>query len=80
MRYKLGDIVRYREDNKYLNHSNFFLVGMVVELFYDVPYDDIVEGKEDKKLLVKIQLFDETNAVPIREIEITNKRWEVLNG
>ena len=80
MRYKVGDIVRYREDNKYLNHSNFSLVGMVVELFYDIPYDDIVEGKEDKKLLVKIKLFDETNSVPIREIEITNKRWEVLNG
>ena len=80
MRYKVGDIVRYREDNKYLHHSNFSLVGMVVELFYDIPYDDIVEGKEDKKLLVKIKLFDETNSVPIREIEITNKRWEVLNG
>jgi hypothetical protein len=75
----VGDIVRYREDNKYL-HSSFSLVGMVVELFYDVPYDDLIEGKKEKKLLVKIQLFDETNSVPIREIEMTNKRWEVLNG
>ena len=80
MRYKVGDIVRYKEDSAYLHRSDLSLVGMVVELFYDIPYDDIVEGKEDKKLLVKIQLFDQTNAVPIREIEITNKRWEVLNG
>lgn len=75
MRYKVGDIVRYREDNAYLHRSDLSLVGMVVELYHDV-----IEGKEDKKLLVKIQLFDQTNAVPIREIEITNKRWEVLNG
>lgn len=75
MRYKVGDIVRYREDNAYLHRSDLSLVGMVVELYHDV-----IEGNEDKKLLVKIKLFDETNAVPIREIEITNKRWEVLNG
>jgi hypothetical protein len=75
MRYKVGDIVRYREDNAYLHRSDLSLVGMVVELYHDV-----IEGNEDKKLLVKIQLFDQTNAVPIREIEITNKRWEVLNG
>lgn len=75
MRYKVGDIVRYKEDSAYLHRSDLSLVGMVVELYHDV-----IEGKEDKKLLVKIQLFDQTNAVPIREIEITNKRWEVLNG
>lgn len=75
MRYKVGDIVRYREDNAYLHRSDLSLVGMVIELYHDV-----VEENEDKKLLVKIQLFDQTNAVPIREIEITNKRWEVLNG
>lgn len=75
MRYKVGDIVRYREEGAYLHHSDLSLVGMVVELCHDV-----IEGKEEKKLFVKIKLFDETNSVPIREIEITNKRWEVLNG
>ena len=72
MAFKVGDIVRYIKPNKWQDE----LIGVVIELYHP----KFKNGKTYKKLLAKVQLFNDNDPNPYRSLEMNNTNWEVLNG
>ena len=68
--FKVGDIVRY------IYPQERELAGIVIELYHP----KFKNGKTYKKLLAKVQLFNDNDPTPYRSLEMNNTNWEVLNG